>query len=322
MLTEWFPATRWFRGVHSPPARRRPAAAELVSQKAHLEATFGPWTAHNCELAPGLWTIRPASVNFDEKTRRCVRIAQDFFGSDLSGVRVLDLGAGEGGLSLEFAAQGARVVCVEGRRMNIAKAEFSASALGLKIDFRCHDVRQLCETEHYDLILCFGLLYHLDARSAVRLVETIGRMTERLLVLDTHFSLEGPEVVDLDGRAYRGHSIPEHPAGTPAEAKVGQAWASLDNETSFWLSKPSLLNLMARAGFSTVYEVSSPMVFDYWDRQTEARVRYRDRSTFVGAKSVGMPMLTATAVNAVDPQPVPEDLEGQLVTWPLPAVSR
>jgi SAM-dependent methyltransferase len=312
---------RWLQRLLARPARSRQSVAELSARKAQIEETFGAWTAHNCQLAPGLWTMRPGSVNFDEKTRRCVRIAQDFFGPDLSGVRVLDLGAGEGGLSLEFAARGANVMCLEGRRMNIAKAEFSASALGLEIDFRCQDVRHLRADERYDLVVCFGLLYHLDASSAVRLVETIGQMTERLLILDTHFSLEAPAVVDLDGRAYRGHPVREHAVGTGAEAKAGQAWASLDNETSFWLSKPSLLNLLARVGFNTVYEVSSPLVFDYWDRHTEARMRYRDRATFVSAKSAGTPMLTATAVNSVDPRLIPEDLEKQLVTWPPPTVS-
>jgi hypothetical protein len=81
------------------------------------------------------------------------------------------------------------------------------------------------------------------------------------------------------------------------------------------------MNLMARAGFNTVYEVSSPLVFDYWDRQTGARVRYRDRSTFVGAKSAGARVRTVAAVEAVDPRPIPEDLEEQSGTWPPPAAS-
>jgi SAM-dependent methyltransferase len=261
--------------------------------------------------------MRAGSVNFDEKTRCCVRIAQDFLGSELSGVRVLDLGAGEGGLSLEFAAQGAHVVCVEGRRMNIANAESTASALGLAIDFRCEDMRELPQNQTYDVVLCFGLLYHLDATSAVRLVETIGRVTERLLVLDTHSSLTGAEVADVDGTVFRGHSVREHVTETSAEVKAARPWASLDNDMSFWFSKPSLFNLLMQVGFNSVYEVSAPLVFDYWDRQTEARIKYRDRSTFVGAKSVGTPMLTATAVNSVGPRPVPEDLGDRLVTWPF-----
>ena len=135
--------------------------------------------------------------------------------------------------------------------MNIAKAKFAAAALRLEIDFRCHDVRLLSEDECYDLVLCFGLLYHLDARSAVRLVETIGRVRERLLVLDTHFSLAAPEAVEIDGRTYRGHLAREYAVETTAAEKAALPWSSLDNDSSFWLSKPSILNLLARVGFNT-----------------------------------------------------------------------
>jgi hypothetical protein len=83
-------SAQWLRSR----SRSRPVTGELAQRKAQLEATFGPWMAHNCELAPGLWTIRPGSVNSDEKTRRCLRIAQDFVGSDFSWLPVLDIGAG------------------------------------------------------------------------------------------------------------------------------------------------------------------------------------------------------------------------------------
>jgi SAM-dependent methyltransferase len=291
---------------------------ELTARKAEIEAAHGPWTAVNCQLAEGLTTLQPGSVNFDEKTRRCVRIVQDFLGDDLRGLRVLDLGAGEGGLSLEFAARGASVVCVEGRRLNVAKAEFAASALGLDVDFRCQDVRELREDERYDVTLCFGLLYHLDGESAVRLVETIGRITVRLLVLDTHFSLSASEALQVNGNEYRGHTFAEHEPAASLDAKAAKPWASLGNDSSFWLSKPSLFNLLLRSGFSTAYEVAAPLVYDYWDRGTGERFRYRDRTTIAAAKSAGRPMLTTPAVNAVSDRFVPEDLERRMIEYPTP----
>jgi SAM-dependent methyltransferase len=305
----------WARRVRAAlsPRPRGASPGDVAVAKAELEARYGAWTAVNCQLAEGVTTLRPGSVNFDEKTRRCVRIAQDFVGSDLTGLRVLDLGAGEGGLSLELAARGARVVCVEGRRVNIAKAEFAASALGLEIDFRCQDVRELREDERYDVTLCFGLLYHLDAPSAVRLVEVIGRVTDRLLILDTHFSVTSPEAVTVGDVEYRGRTFVEYAPDTSAETKATLPWASLTNDTSFWLSKPSLLNLILRAGFNTAYEVAAPLVYDHWDRTTGERRRYRERSTFVGAKSQGAPMVTTPAVNSVPERPVPEEIEQLLV---------
>ena len=299
--------------------RPRRSVAELTQAKVAIEEQFGPWTAHNAQLAPGLWTIRPESVNFEEKTRRCLQIARDFFGRDLSALRVLDLGAGEGGLSLEFAAQGASVVCVDGRRMNVAKAEFVASALGLDIEFRCEDVRALPTTECYDLVLCFGLLYHLDAQSAVRLLRAIGTVADRLLILDTHISTHPTEKIEIDGTPYHGHVVEEHSPDTSPEQKATLAWASLDNNASFWFSKSSLLNLLGRSGFNTAYEVGYPLVFDYWNRTSEARYRYRDRLTLVGARSEDIPLVTAVSVNGVASREVPEDFGNQLIDWPPPA---
>ena len=92
---------------------------------------------------------------------------------------------------------------------------------------------------------------------------------------------------------------------------AGLAWASLDNSTSFWFTKPSLLNLIGRAGFNTVYELAHPLVFDGWDRRTEARYKCRDRLVLVGARSEERPMITTPSVNEVPLREVPEDVEAR-----------
>ena len=35
----------------------------------------------------------------------------------------------------------------------------------------------------------------------------------------------------------------------PEAQKAKKLWASLDNDSSFWFTEPSLLNLLARAGY-------------------------------------------------------------------------
>jgi hypothetical protein len=143
------------------------------------------------------------------------------------------------------------------------------------------------------------------------------RLTKRLLILDTHWSITGEERVELGGHAYWGRSFREHrPRATPEE-KAAHVWGSLDNEQSFWLTKPSLLNLMNRLGFRTTYELASPFVYDYWDRATEARSRYRDRSTFVAVKSAPAEVRTSPQVNDLPPRPVPEDVNEISIPSPI-----
>jgi 2-polyprenyl-3-methyl-5-hydroxy-6-metoxy-1,4-benzoquinol methylase len=298
--------------------RRRYSQAEILRLKAAVEERHGPWTAHNARLCDSVWTVKEGVVNFDEKARRAVQIAHDFFGPDLSGLRVLDLGAGEGGLSLEFARHGAKVVCVEGRENNIAKARFVAEVLGIRgISFLCQDVRHLPDFKRkFDLVLCYGLLYHLDADGAFQLIERIHQLASRAAVIDTHYSLVGEQSVELRGELYSGRSFREYAEGVTPADMLNSVWSAMGNRTSFWFTKPSLLNLLNRAGFSTVYEVASPLVYDYYDRKTDVRYKYDDRSTFVAIHGADAQVLTSPEVNRMPRRRWPESLGDQLVRSP------
>jgi hypothetical protein len=82
--------------------------------------------------------------------------------------------------------------------------------------------------------------------------------------------------IELDGASYHGHVYGEHDASDSEEAKAKKLWASLDNETSFWFTEPSLLNLFARAGYSSSFEVLTPtMPGNLCDRKTYVAVKGR-----------------------------------------------
>lgn len=298
---------------------RRYSREEILRLKAAVEERHGPWTAHNARLCDSVWTVKEGVANFDEKTRRAVQIAHDFFGRDLSGLRVLDLGAGEGGLSLEFASHGAEVVCIEGRESNLTKARFVADVLGIRgITFLCQDVRHLPDFRHgFDLVFCYGLLYHLDAEGAFELIEGIHRLASRVAVIDTHYSLMEEQRVELGGEPYSGRSFREFAEGTTPADMLNLVWSSMGNTTSFWFTRPSLLNLLNRVGFSTVYEVASPLVYDYYDRQTDVRYKYDDRGTFVAVRGAEARVLTSPEVNRMPTRPWPESLGDRLVSSPV-----
>jgi SAM-dependent methyltransferase len=194
------------------------------------------------------------------KLRRVAQIVADVLGGDLEGARVLDLACLEGMYALELARRGANVVAIEGREANLAKARFSARVLGLDVDFRLGDVRHLSRAEHgeFDVVLCLGILYHLDVPDVFELVERAAEVCGRALVADTHVAptVRGRET--YRGETYGGHRLVEHDAASTAEERLQAVWSSLDNVTSFALTRPSLERLLARCGFTSVYECHVP----------------------------------------------------------------
>jgi hypothetical protein len=194
---------------------------------------------------------------------------------------VLDLGALEGLYGIELALSGAEVVFVEGREAAAERIRFAVQALGLEqVEVVTQDVQELTLSEHgeFDVVLCIGLLYHLDASGVFSLLEGMRSVCRGLVVLDTHVALEDDELacfpdevfwvdpkglssvrsVVVDGRTYRGRDYREHEPGSSAQQRQQATWASLDNDTSFWPTKPSLLNALVASGFTTVLECDVP----------------------------------------------------------------
>jgi SAM-dependent methyltransferase len=234
----------------------------LLREKHEFEERYGPWTAHNIRLAEGVYTISPEPSGDEVKLRRVVQLVSDLFDGRISGLRVLDLACLEGMYAIELAARGADVVAIEGREANIEKARFAARALGVeeRIDFSLGDVRHLSREREgeFDVVLCLGLLYHLDAADVFPFVDRLVETCRRALVLDTNVSLAPDDEHRRDGAVYRGESLFEHDPASTQEERLKALWSSLDN-TSAWIpTRPSLLSLLARAGFTSVSECWVP----------------------------------------------------------------
>jgi SAM-dependent methyltransferase len=234
---------------------------DLLAEKRALEEQYGPWTAHNVRLADGVYTIGPSPSGDEVKLRRVVQLVHDVFGR-VGGLRVLDLACLEGMYSLEFAARGAEVVAIEGRAANLEKARFAARVLGLngRIDFQLGDVRHLAREQHgeFDAILCLGILYHLDAPDMFPFVERMAETCRRALILDTNVSLAPKDERAHAGFVYRGESLHEHDPTSSEEERLRALWSSLDNPSAWIPTRPSLLSLLARAGFTSVAECWVP----------------------------------------------------------------
>lgn len=233
---------------------------EILRQKAEIEARCGPWTAHNIRLGDGIYTISEEPAGDEVKLRRITQVVLDIFGDSLEGVRVLDLACLEGMYALELARRGAAVVAIEGREANVEKARFAARALALHVDFQLGDVRDLSELRHgqFDLVLALGILYHLDAPDLFELTTKIGALSRRAAILDTSVGTAGTAGFRLGNVEYRGIRLVEHAPESTQEERIQAVWSSLDNLTAVALTRPSLERLLARTGFTSVFECHVP----------------------------------------------------------------
>ena len=272
-------------------------AATIRRHKEKIVDQYGEWTSYNVQLADDLYTIDPARVS--PKLRRVLQIVADVAGRPLEGLRVLDLGCLEGEYAIEMARHGATAVGIEGREANLAKARFVKDVFGLDgLELVQDDFRNLSREAYgqFDVVLCLGILYHLDAPDVFRFVEAMHAVCRRALIIDTYISVADKEAFPDAGRTYYGRSVAEHDPRTTPEQRLASLWSSLDNVRSVWLTRPSLLNLLAHVGFTSVYECHVP---------AEPR-KPADRITLVALKGQRTGLLSTPAANQGAGQDWPE----------------
>ena len=189
---------------------------------------------------------------------RIGKIVSDFARKPVNECRILDIASLEGGYSAEFAMRGAQVLGIEGRQTNVEKAQARFTLPNLK--FVQDDVRNISREKYgeFDIVLCLGILYHLDAPDCFKLLESIAEVCTGFAIIDTHVTTAPNEIVKYKTGEYHGWRFTEYEREPTAEETEQSAWASIGNRTSFWTTKPSLVNAIADAGFNSVYESQYP----------------------------------------------------------------
>ncbi len=262
--------------------------AEAAKQRDLLVQRLGPFEAHNIQLSENVFTIGPQSHGGHGRHGRFIALATSLYGRDLTGLRVLDLACLEGITAIEFAKRGATAVGVEIRDHHLDKARGVASILGLSnASFRTDDVRNVTREKYgeFDIIVCSGILYHLNEPDVFHFVRNIAQCCSRIVIIDTAIARRGAQKVMFEGEPYFGKYAIEHNPGDSDDIKKERTWASIDNEKSFYLTRASLINLMASSGLNSVSELKMPF-------------KYKDdfpRTTFFGFKSDSDISLTGAA---------------------------
>lgn len=266
-----------------------PTKEDLENGIKELTGKYGEWT-YDIPLPHDVWTRGNRNEPF-MRLKRILQVAHDLADKPLSQCRVLDLACLDGQIAIEFALQGADTVGVEIREENIKKAEFCRTALGLdNLQFVQDDVRNISKAllGSFDIIVCSGILYHLEARDAAELIETMHEMCDRLLIIDTHTAYNAGRKFTHKGTDYFGSIYIEHGEKDTQAEKSKKLWASWGNDQSFWFTRPSLVNLISSSGFSSVYECFAPIFHDE---------KLFNRCTFVAIKDKNLGSITSRSSN-------------------------
>jgi SAM-dependent methyltransferase len=272
----------------------------IEKRKREIVNQFGQWTAHNVQLQGDIYTIGKRVVGDEWQLRRIIQVVSDIAREPLKNLRVLDLGCLEGLYAIEFGRRGATVVAIEAREANIAKARFAKDTLSLdNLELIQDDVRNLNKEKYgyFDVVLCLGILYHLDVPDVFSFMENVAEVCQRFAIIDTHVSTAPGKFYLHNKRKYWGIHAKEHsPTSTPQE-RAKSLWASLDNPKSFWLTRPSLYNLLAHVGFTSVFECHYPR---------EIHPYKSERTTLVALKGRRENLLSSPLVNVMPDDDWPE----------------
>jgi SAM-dependent methyltransferase len=263
---------------------------QLETRKREVESRYGAWISHNLQLQDDLYTIKRGVAGGNEaRVRRVVQLIADLAHEPMERLRVLDLGAFEGLFSVELARRGAAVVAVEGREASLEKMRLAKEALGLdNLEVRLEDVRTLDPERHgrFHVVLCLGLLYHLDAPDVFQLLERMRDVCSDLVIIDTHLALYPSDRCEHRGRQYWGRAVPEPPPHRPPLSRDA-LWSSIGNPKSFWLTRASLCNVLADMGYSSVLECDLPPLLE----------ERANRATFAAFTRARLPILSVPELN-------------------------
>ena len=254
--------------------RKAPMTPEEIRKgRDDIVASRGPWRSDNLRLAKNVFTIGEGEAGREARVRRAVQVVADIARSRLSGLRVLDLSCGEGGLALELGKDGAEVVAFEGQAALAEKASFARDALGLHhVTIVRGDVRRLSPEEHgfFDVILALGVLDRLDAPAVFEVAAKLGSVCKGFALVEARIVPRARATREGNGILYRGSP------------------RSRDGEPSFLLTRASMLSLLTRSGFTSIVETLHP--------EAEAGV-----PCFAAFKGRRVALQTAPQANAVPP---------------------
>lgn len=271
--------------VQAAPAGARavpPAPAEPSTSDATPPAAPYPGCVVHRSVALDAASADPHV--FDDGPATAINTARlDFLDSldlPVDGKRVLDAGCGVGHHTPFYVSRGCRVVGVDGRAENIAVMRERYPAVeGIVGDVQQMDLEALGP---FDIVHCFGLLYHTD--SPVAALRALAGVCREYLILETIVCDAGEPLMLLADEQFVANQALDGLACRPSPSFVAMA--------------------LDRLGFAHVYGTTAPprhpdFLFEWKGTHESARDGHNLRCMFVASR---VPVACAHLVPLVQPE--------------------
>jgi len=237
-------------------------------------ASFERWH-YSIDLGDGIVTpgTKAGIVNRTEQRRRYFfEPLLGLTGGTLAGLRVLDLASNAGYWSLQAIEAGADFVLgVEGRQMHVDQAKLVFEAKEVDPDRYRFDLGNIFDypfSEHFDIVLCLGLLYHVS--KPMELFEVMANTGAELLVIDTGVTPSRQPVFRLFSE----------PSSDPRNA--------LDYELVMRPSRSAVVQMAAQFGYRSV-----ALAPNFTDLTGMSGYKTRKRVAFICARTMSLDSLPA-----------------------------
>jgi tRNA (mo5U34)-methyltransferase len=264
------------------PQKRTKTKAEL---QAEIEA-LAPFH-HTIDLPHGLSTFVPSHARQErDRTRMQTLIAHawprilEACGGTLAGKRVLDIACNCGGFSTYAAKAGAKYVLgIDIEPHYLKQANFIRETLDLQnLEFQQMSLDELDPEKHgvFDLVLCFGILYHLE--SPVLSLKRISAVTSKVLVVDTSL-LRVPYIGRLLERWPLWHMRRVLAVNSDATDIATSRWRPKEF-CQFSPNSNAVISLLEYSGFSGIEKLTPK------ESGLEKRYYTGQRATFIGRKAL------------------------------------
>ena len=227
-----------------------------------------PYPVEPRDIAPASNSNRDATVFDNSKTVDLTTARMDHLeslGLPLEGTKVLDVGAGVGHLSQYFVKRGCDVTATDGRQSNIDRMrELYPTLKSAVCDVQTEPLSRL---GMFDVVFCYGLLYHLE--SPVAAIRNMASVCGEILLLET-------QVCD--------HVLPV--------LRMGQEDTSADQALTGMGGRPSpsyVTMILRNVGFEHVYAPKAPPAhpdfrFRWFSTGTTGKNHHSIRCVFVASR--------------------------------------